>query len=1575
MRNCQICFSIVLLHQEKQQLPFGWQVHLRHPSRNSVHLIPGSVLADSLIIPSVIMRKQYSPLLSAILFAISILPGDFLIAQVKKYKEVETQKQGFVCAIPPKIECPSAFNGCPGTSTDPDVTGHAKAKPGQDGCPEPLVSFQDKTLQTGKCPHSFLIQRTWTATDPDDPNLRSFCIQYINTLDTTAPVFFNCPKDSAIFSNSSCVGVYKWITPAVWEECGNYCLKSSHPNGGEFPIGRTQVVITAEDDCGNSTVCTFHVEVKERCCQDPPVLHCPSDFVSCELSDVDPLVSGMATAQPSSSNCKGPVVKYVDKPLHIGTCLVVIERTWTASDPDDPSKSVSCVQKLTLGDSEPPTILFCPPNVTVLSDDQCGKEVFWQDPKATDHCGDVKITTSLPSGFRFQLGITGVVVIATDKCGNTSKCEFIIDVRENCCQSKPVIECPETFEACPGSSTDPSVSGIAKALPGGPNCPQPVISYRDDTLLREACKVEIHRTWIASIPHKNDLRDSCVQKIILKDEEPPVIRFCPPNVKVLSDEKCEAEVSWKAPEATDNCAVQTISTSLPSGFRFQEGITGVVVIATDACGNTSKCEFIVEVEANCCKNPPKLTCPPDYESCPGTSTDPSITGNAIAEPGSPGCKQPFVSYVDRINVDSACYKEIDRFWVAADPTKPTLYSTCTQRIVLKDQQAPTFSYCPPDVTVLSDEKCEAIVHWKNPEAEDACGAVQIATTIPSGYSFTLGLTGVVSIATDACGNTSNCLFYVTVEENCCNNPPVIHCPADYKSCPGTSTDPSITGQATVDPYHRSCQEAQVSYTDSVIESTNCRVVIDRIWTAINPKNQAQTTCIQRILLEDTEPPVFGYCPLDLTVQPDYNCEIQVGWDPAQATDACKLGSLTSNFNPGDLFAKGTSQVIYTATDACGNTNTCSFQVLVTDQCCDRNPVLQCPDDFVGCPGLGLDPSVTGYAVAGPGKPECEQPVIHYSDRVITDGPCAGAILVERSWIAEDPKQSGLRTTCSQLIQLVDDEAPLIVGIPEDFTVDANGYCDAEATWLPPTATDNCKLKSITSNVQPGSRFTAGTHHVVYTAVDFCGNVSRDSFIVKVEGTEIAIDCPADTTVIRNNPFLNGAIVDWTSPVVRYCKPCKDSIPGFIYMGNFNGHRYFCSAGPADWNTARLRAELNGGKLAVINSIAENTFVASRLNGQTAWIGGTDENSEGAFSWVDGAPFVFKNWLPGQPNNGSGNEDFIEMFPDGGWNDQNGAAIREFVMEVSCYDLLQIEGPSKGDMVPCGRNKISYVASKDGKKDSCSFYVTVDCDQESIYCKNKALNSKYMFINQVQFAGIDTITGDNGGYHYFNKPCGIIESNKSYTICLSPGYLSASYKVYWKVWIDYNADGFFDPVTEEVVYGNGNTTMCAEIKMPQYMPDKMTRMRVILSYSGYPTDPCTAPLFGEVEDYCIAMNGGGGFGQHKQGNFIKVYSQQLTAVEKKDVQYVEAQRSLGPENFELMVFPIPSSDKVFIQGIDAVQFEIEVFNHQGKQVYRSTPGSYNEFLELNVQDWESGVYNVICRSREGLTRIKRFVVNR
>uniref|UniRef100_A0A8C9R7T0 C-type lectin domain-containing protein n=1 Tax=Scleropages formosus TaxID=113540 RepID=A0A8C9R7T0_SCLFO len=92
-----------------------------------------------------------------------------------------------------------------------------------------------------------------------------------------------------------------------------------------------------------------------------------------------------------------------------------------------------------------------------------------------------------------------------------------------------------------------------------------------------------------------------------------------------------------------------------------------------------------------------------------------------------------------------------------------------------------------------------------------------------------------------------------------------------------------------------------------------------------------------------------------------------------------------------------------------------------------------------------------------------------------------------------------------------------------------------------------------------------------------------------------------------------------------------------------------------WVDAQIHCIHLGGSLASIHSLREYCFVQNVTRGlgnnfPLAWIGGTDA-PQGKWIWVDGTPFDFTKWAPGQPDN-YGGEHCLEMnFGDQKlWND-------------------------------------------------------------------------------------------------------------------------------------------------------------------------------------------------------------------------------------------------------------------------------------------------------------------------------------
>ncbi len=78
-------------------------------------------------------------------------------------------------------------------------------------------------------------------------------------------------------------------------------------------------------------------------------------------------------------------------------------------------------------------------------------------------------------------------------------------------------------------------------------------------------------------------------------------------------------------------------------------------------------------------------------------------------------------------------------------------------------------------------------------------------------------------------------------------------------------------------------------------------------------------------------------------------------------------------------------------------------------------------------------------------------------------------------------------------------------------------------------------------------------------------------------------------------------------------------------------------------------EDEGAHLAIIDDADENRLVRPEGPG-SSWIGLTDEGMEGTFEWVDGSPLTYTSWRDAEPNNRDGNEHYVELNPNGRWND-------------------------------------------------------------------------------------------------------------------------------------------------------------------------------------------------------------------------------------------------------------------------------------------------------------------------------------
>ena len=217
-----------------------------------------------------------------------------------------------------------------------------------------------------------------------------------------------------------------------------------------------------------------------------------------------------------------------------------------------------------------------------------------------------------------------------------------------------------------------------------------------------------------------------------------------------------------------------------------------------------------------------------------------------------------------------------------------------------------------------------------------------------------------------------------------------------------------------------------------------------------------------------------------------------------------------------------------------------------------------------------------------------------------------------------------------------DDATPDASTPVDGALNPDTGCQA-TTWYRDVDQDlhGDPATAMTSCTQPADMIAAGGDcndgdpDVHPGAAEICDGVDTDC----VPGAE---PCPASCAPLR--------------------RPAPDDAK--VYL--------FCTGG-ASYATARTICAGAGFQLVQIESAAENGWiyqqVNSRLGGVDVHIGGSDQGSEGAWTWEGGPQFWsggsggspvggrYANWEPGEPND-DGTEDCAEMRDFGEWNDDD-----------------------------------------------------------------------------------------------------------------------------------------------------------------------------------------------------------------------------------------------------------------------------------------------------------------------------------
>lgn len=295
-------------------------------------------------------------------------------------------------------------------------------------------------------------------------------------------------------------------------------------------------------------------------------------------------------------------------------------------------------------------------------------------------------------------------------------------------------------------------------------------------------------------------------------------------------------------------------------------------------------------------------------------------------------------------------------------------------------------------------------------------------------------------------------------------------------------------------------------------------------TATDASNNT-SSCTFDVTVSDTQDPTIACAGNQAKNNDQGKCSYQaVGseFDPS-TDDNCSVASVTNNYNnaaslSGAVFNLGTTTVMWTVTDGSGNTSSCSFDVVVSD---NENPVITCAasqtrsTDQGNCSyqtvGTEFDPSTSD---------NCSVATVtnDYNNGSSLSGAVFPLGTTTVVWTVTDG--SGNSAACSMDVTVEDNENPS-ASCQNDTVTLSNGGASISTADINLNSSDNCGISAFSLDQTTFDCSHIGSNTVTLTVTDNSSNTSTCQATVTVVGV-------IPTCSITSSPNTGGTVIGGTT---------------------------------------------------------------------------------------------------------------------------------------------------------------------------------------------------------------------------------------------------------------------------------------------------------------------------------------------------------------------------------------------------------------------------------------------------------------
>ena len=893
-----------------------------------------------------------------------------------------------------------------------------------------------------------------------------------------------------------------------------------------------------------------------------PVITAPQPLtLTCDQSvDYSTQIATWLASATAADACDQDITVTNNFEGYTQSCGNVITVTFYAMD-DCENAAEPCTSTITFIDETAP-VITAPQPLTLICDqsvDYSTQIATWlASATAADACDqDITVTNNF-EGYTQSCGnVITVTFYAMDDCENAAEpCTSTITFID---ETAPVITAPQPlYLACDDQNAEYTVAQWLATATAIDACDTDVQINNDFVSIDGYnCNNPLVVTFTAYDDCQNAAQP-VTSTIYIVDDEAPVITTAQGGLDMTiecSDEESLNYALSLVPEATDNCSVPGIILVSDVTTPDAECANGYIRVRTwkfvDECFNESTVYTqTITVEDN---TAPVWTIIPSamQVECDGEGNLEDINYWLNLFTGTDNCGEAFVTN-NFTGLSDLCGMTgtAQVTFTLSDACGNSISETATFTIV--DTQDPVFTYIPENITV----ECTEVPEPGTPVAMDNCSDV---TVVYNGEEIETGdCAGNYTItrtwtATDECGNSSQGSQIITVEDNTAPEFTII--PEDMTvECDGEGNITDLNAWLNSAEATDNCGEVTITTNFNGLSNgcgnTGTATVT---FTATDECGNTATASATFTIIDTSNP--WINVPANVVVDNDEGlCGAQVDLI-ATADDECGIVTITNNItgtnDASGFYEVGTTTILWTATDECGNTVTGQTTVTVNDT---EAPSITCPQDIT----VSADPESCDAYVTVPWPQFSDNCNVNSIVNSFTGTANASTTYpigtTEITWTVTD--DYGNTAECTMTVTVVDDIDP-VISCPEDVVVNNDpGLCGAEVSIPQPEASDNCGVASIVNDfngtLNASGFYPVGTTVITWTVTDDYGNTAECTMTVTVNDNENpVITCPEDITV-STDAEICGANVTVPAPVATDNCGIETIVNSFTGTSNASG---------------------------------------------------------------------------------------------------------------------------------------------------------------------------------------------------------------------------------------------------------------------------------------------------------------------------------------------------------------------------------------------------------------------------------------